>query len=290
MTNVTVTASPTPYVTMPPNATPSPGDTSGSSGSAGLTSNDIAAWLQSQIANGANSNVQFPVASYSPFVGPLANEASRAGRSGHTFYKSDAQYFQAFKDIWDGKNKRMSRSEFVLRAIASGLLSQDQTNNFSDVNAAWDKLGEYSKYYAGRGQFWTPLDVLMMNSGSVKGLKGAASHNVFTSTTAQTSTPETARAMASAVLLAALGRNATDKELSDFAGALRQYEEKHPSVTTQTTDGSGNSSYATSGGLTEADRTNYLDQRVFGGALRNEANANAMNGYVEELQKMLGNA
>ena len=95
--------------------------------------------------------------------------------------------------------------------------------------------------------------------------------------------------MAHSILLATLGRNATDQELSQFAGALRQYEQKHPSVTSSTTDTLNNkTTSSTSGGVSDQDRVQFLNDKVFGGQLRNEANAFAVDGYVEALQKLLG--
>ena len=90
-------------------------------------------------------------------------------------------------------------------------------------------------------------------------------------------------------LIKTFPRNATEQELSDFAGALRSYETANPTTTTTKTDRlTGKTSSTTTAGVNDTDRQAFLDKRVFGGALRNEANANAVSDYVDALQKLLG--
>jgi hypothetical protein len=278
---------PAPTITMPPSTPRAQSSTANSESQTRLN-----AFMNQMMGTTASGNL----------VG-LAPAPFKYGKREHdsldpVYYDGMTEYYQEFATKWTDPKWR---ANFVLRSVAAGLMTAKSGMNYMDAFDAWKQLGSKSMELAGNGVYYTPMTLLSMSSGGRvvgSGRGGGSSFgghvsrfSTSTYTSENITKPETAKALAQAVLTAALGRNATDAEIGSLGTALRSYEAKNPTVQTSTTDNlHGTSSSKTTGGVSDVDRQAFMHDQIWGGALHNEAAANTMADYMDSFEQMLKGA
>jgi hypothetical protein len=135
---------------------------------------------------------------------------------------------------------------FKAQAYAAGLYGNNKPPAGNIVDPAtqqiWEKLVEQAAAYNLAGRKLTPNDILGMYAAGAGG-QGPTTHT-STSTSVHLSDITEAKGVLDQVFQDKLGRAVTDGEAKAFLGALNAQQKAHPSRThsTETTDGSGNSS------------------------------------------------
>lgn len=163
---------------------------------------------------------------------------------------------------WD----QADRLKWTKRAFSLGYLTSPL-----DVQGAqqlWMNSVNESVKYFGAGKQVSPWDVLDINAGSnADALKKRGQVNKdgsITSTNSSINLSDRAsvEALSSQVLQQALGRDPTQAEINTYYNTIRGQEKAHPTVTTSTTSASGQTSSTTSGGFTQTDAAQMLQDRL----------------------------
>lgn len=140
-----------------------------------------------------------------------------------------------------------------------GLAGYD-TSQMRDAQIAqmWaDYVGQAASYYS-TGAKLTPWDILAKDRQQREAYMNTPRSVTQTSTSLDMSTKEDAHAIFLQAAQSLLGRDPTKSEISSFQKALNAYEEKNPTVTTQTTNYMGDEvtsqDATTTGGVSDSAR------------------------------------
>jgi hypothetical protein len=211
----------------------------------------------------------------------------RGGRGGSTTPQTWSDKFQSQQDYENGFyamwNDPGQRNKFLNLALGGSSTGNHKSFNADIAQKIWNQAGYYSAKLADTGgPKMTPWQVLafystngnVSSSGSGSGSRssggggggggggGAGSSYTQTSTGYDISDPETAKALTNNVMQAAMGRQATAEELTQYRNALNAAEKSHPQTTTTHVNGMSSSS-TRSGGI---DKQQVLTDKVTGTA------------------------
>lgn len=180
----------------------------------------------------AGNTVWIGGVSYTPSTGP-----GSGGGSPMYAYVTKDQATSAFYTMDDKARRALTKMANTLGVSAE---------------AAWSRGIEAAiSWFDNQGTRLTPLDALQryiddgIKSGAISG-SGAGGPVTSTTTQVSLSSASNAKAILNNALSAHLGRAATAKEQAAFLKSLNAEERATPSVTTQTTSGSGTGSVSTS--------------------------------------------
>ena len=158
-----------------------------------------------------------------------------------------------------------------------------------DTIQAYGKLLSLSAEQRARGQdvsWGDTLDSLIQQRTQTGQAGGSTTR---TSTSYDLSDPDTAKAILSSVLEAYTGIGIPDaKTTAAFQAALNSYEKQHPSVTTSTYDSNGGGTDSSStGGLTQAGRSQFAQDYLFQNQGHDVANYQAATTYFQAAMQAL---
>ena len=189
-----------------------------------------------------------------PDAGSFRNAFSVSATGNDTLYNQN-DMTSWLSSAWQDPS---SRTMLLQYALATG-----HQADFSGVQSMWLKAGQISSdlYNSPQNkQYMTPFQVLALMAGNQKMQSGrrivSSASSSSRSVSYDISDPLTAKALTNAVLQAALGRQATDQELSSYKQAINAYEQAHPAVSTSTSSSTTSTDPTTGASRTRNSTTN----------------------------------
>jgi hypothetical protein len=262
----------------------------GVGGTAGQQSGGVMGSWQ-QIQGNSSSNTFYPWNVYTVAKRTNNIRSSRglrqigapAQQNTQASFITGGEHMAAFWTKWNTDAKW--RATLMTGAIAAGMANPtDSADKYLNV---WETLGKYSAQSVEAGTALTPLQVLSLlaGKGGKNGLGQAQSLATdSTHTTYQIEDPATALAITQSVLTAALGRQATPDEVSRYKSAIQSYDRANPQITHTHTDGSGNSTSSTTGGVAITGEQALVQSAAGNSA---EGQAYATNNVFNDAMKIL---
>jgi hypothetical protein len=178
---------------------------------------------------------------------------SGAGAGGHLTGLQDVNTAKLSIRSWSPN----AQAAFAQSVYKMGLV-QDPNNWLAVVNVWETAVDEAANWNAAGVNTFTPENALpLLATGSGK--------HLATTTTATSSTKPTAlgaESVIKTIFQHGLGRDPNKKELAKFTGLINDFAAKHPSVTTQTADGFGNTNTSTQPGVGQGDYEQLTQDQV----------------------------